>query len=280
MAVLALAGLFWLVVADSVSAVPFVVADGDFSGGIYELRYYPKSNQLVENGVVTVLGMTPLDDLFLTNSGNTIHPAWERAVDGAVSYLQAVGETNGFGSTFNTSASATMGWDFSGLSSQFSKVELVSINPIFQFVPFNDESLGDTVFGEVATPAAFGAGPFTTIYSHTSDNADGMGPTSLSTSGVIDITGLLSGPWLDNPDLLELKFGYELVDTDIPGRHIQLFRDGVGTFPNDSGFMLRVTLVPEPSTLILAVFILFAIVAHRLCRHVRYRLRSFVRNSS
>lgn len=112
-AVLALVGLFWLVGADSAAAVPFVVADGDFSGGIYELRYDTKTNQLVKNGVSTVLDTTPLDDLFLTNSGNTIHPAWEPASDGSVSYLQAVGQFGGFGggtnSTFNTSASATMG---------------------------------------------------------------------------------------------------------------------------------------------------------------------------
>jgi hypothetical protein len=46
-----------------------------------------------------------------------------------------------------------------------------------------------------------------------------------------------------------------LLNTDIPGRHLQLFRD-IGTTPDGDGFMLRVTLdssspAPEPSTMLL-----------------------------
>ncbi len=55
-----------------------------------------------------------------------------------------------------------------------------------------------------------------------------------------------------------MKFGHELLNTDIPGKHLQLFRD-VDDGSTIPGFMLKVTLdeddvspsgevVPEPTT--------------------------------
>jgi hypothetical protein len=46
------------------------------------------------------------------------------------------------------------------VSGQIVRVELVELNHwLFQFSPFNDEALGDSIFGDVATPTTFGGGP-------------------------------------------------------------------------------------------------------------------------
>ncbi len=225
-------------VAQTAAAVPFVVTDADFASGVYELRYLTGSNRLQQNGTFSTLDATPLDDLFLTNTSNTVSPAWEYfGADPGVTYLKAPG-------SFGTSAAATMGWDLSGVTGQIASVELISNHNIFQFFPHNLTAQGDSIFGDVATPAAFGGGPYTNMYTHTSNNPMGLGPDFLGTNGVVDITSLLPGGWLSNPNLLELRFGYQLVDSDIPNIHLQLFRDG--TFTGDDSFMLRITLVPEP----------------------------------
>ncbi len=250
-----------------------VVHDSDFASDTYELRYYSKSQTLFKNGVGTSLSTQSfINQHFMQNSGNTANPAWVPGdtFSSGVRYLMASGQFGGFGnganSTWNTSASATMGWDFSSISKDIVKVELVSRSPIFQFVPWNDESLGDTIYGSVATPTTFGAGPHTEIYSHTSNNPNGTGVGALITDGIIDLTSLLSASWLSNPDLLELKFGYELANTNIPSRHLQLFRDNTGTYGNTDGFMLRVTTassagsVPEPTS-----FAIFALMGVCVC---------------
>lgn len=239
-------------------AAPFVVTDSDFVDGVYVLRYDAWTQALSKNGVVQSSPL-PLSSLFLTNAGNTANPAWERASDGSVAYLQAPGICGGFGcgtnSTWNTSAAATMGFDFSALSGQIASIELVSSNHIFQFSPWHTHALGDYIYGAVATPVAFGGGTYTEMYRQTGNNADGTGLGALSTWDV-DITSFLASGWLDDPSLLELKFGYELLNTDIPGRHLQLFRTAPGS-EQAIGFSLRVTLVeeevevPEPATLLL-----------------------------
>ena len=244
-----------LSVVGSAHAVPFVVTDADFVANVYELVYYARTNLLVKNAVATPLDSDPTDDLFLTNAGNTQYPAWERdyGYDSGVRYLQAPGAYRGFGggtnSTYNTSAAATMGWDFSAVSGSVATVELRSRNVLFQFDPWDDEAYGDTIYGDIATPSSFGAGPYTRLYSFTGD----YGPTY--ESPFLDVTSLLPSSWLANPQLLELKYGYELANTDIPGKHLQLFRNNNGQYPAEDGFMLRVTLaeqpdiIPEPATL-------------------------------
>lgn len=249
-----------LSVVGSAHAVPFVVSDADFVSNVYELRYYTRTNLLVKNGVATPLDSNPFDDLFLTNIGNTGRPAWDCcASDSTVRAFQGHGAYGGWGagtnSTWNTSAAATMGWDFSALARPIATMELLSRNVIFQFSQWNDEAYGDTIYGDIATPSSFGAGPYTRLYSFTGDNVPfGSGPNAYE-SPFLDVTASLPSSWLTNPQLLELKFGYQLVDTDIPGRHLQLFRNNNGNYPAPDGFMLRVTLaeqddrIPEPATL-------------------------------
>ncbi len=221
--------------ARPVLAGAFFVTDVNTPGGVYELRYYVGSNRLFENGISTVLGPTPLTQLLLTNSGSSGGAAWETVTSQGFHFLQAPA---GFG----TSAAATLGWDLSGVTGGVAKVELLSDHHLFQFFPHNLKSLGDSIFADVATPSSFGAGPYTNLYTHVSDNASRTGPDFVATVGTIDITACLPATWLAAPDLLELRFGYELLDTDIPNIHLQLFREGGSTFPADDGFMLRITL--------------------------------------
>ena len=247
----------------SASATSFTVTDGDFASGVYELRYSTYSNTLAKNGTGTTLDSTPLDDLFLSNSGNTIHNTWQYyGSDGGVKYLQATGAYGGFGgganSTYNTSGSAHMGWDFTSISGQIAQIELIASNFIFQFSPWGDEAYNDQIYGQIATPtSSFGTAAFADIYRYIGNNPnnDVSLPAALGVWG-LDITSSLSNSWLANPTLLELSFGYDLINTDIPGRHLELFRD---TNSTSTGFMLRVTLnsnpttdpVPEPATMLL-----------------------------
>jgi len=250
-------------------AGPFVVTDADFVSDVYQLRYYTRTNQLVKNGVAMTLDSTPLDDLFLTNKGNTGRPAWEYyGYDGETRYLQAPGAYGGFGggtnSTWNTSAAATMGWDFSAVSRSVATVEILPRHILGQFDQWVTVGIGDNIYGEVATPASFGAGPYTTLYSHT-------GGTVAYTydARLLNVTSSLSSSWLTDPGLLELKFGYELVNTDIPGRHIELFRDDYISQSPIDGFMVRVTLaegqavVPEPASLSLLALAGLGLLARR-----------------
>ncbi len=258
-----LALLVLFCVSHAAWAAPFVVSDSDFVGGVYELRYSTWSNTLTLNGTATALDGTPLNDLFLSNSGNTAYDAWQYyGTDANVKYLQATGRANGFGvgpnSTYNTSASANMGFDFSAVTGQVAQIELVASSHIGQFAQWGSEAFGDQLYGQIAAPmGSFGTGSFTDLYRFTGDNPDyGPNPGGYGIGG-LDITSFLDTAWLADPSLLELKFGYELQNTDIPGRHLQLFRDHVGSA--EDGFMLRVTLAPpqdphavsEPATLLL-----------------------------
>ena len=241
-----------------------VVNDADFDSGVYELRYYTRSQRLYKNGVGTSLSSSAfISQYFMENTGNFVNSAWMPGDNfnpgGVRPYLMASNNRNGFyggsQSVYNTSAHGTMGWDFSGVNGRVEKVELISRSPIFQFAHWIDEAFGDTIYGSVATPSSFGNGPYTEIYSHTGNATNTSFPSALITEGVIDVTALLSANWLDNPELLELKFGYDLVNRDIPGRHLQLFRDDTGVYGDPQSFMLRVTLastsnvVPEPTSM-------------------------------
>ena len=254
-------------------ATSFTVSDANFAGGVYEMRYSAFTNVLSVNGSGITLDSDPTDDLFLSNGGNTSHPAWYKGLgEPGVASFDAPGACGGWGcganSTYNTSAEARMGWDFSGITGAVAKVELISSNHLFQFNDWGSEAYGDQIFGRLATPTTnYGTGTFTDLYRFTGNNpADQTTTTPYSTIpsalGIwgMDITPYLSAAWLADPTLLELSFGYELVNTDIPGRHIQLFRSYSGN--DNTGFMLRVTLqnekdppaadpVPEPASMIL-----------------------------
>lgn len=243
--------------ARAAAAAPFVVDDADFSAGVYELRYDTGANALVLNGAAFPLGPAPLDDLFLTNASNAASPAWQTGgSDPGFAYLQAP-------SALGTQAAATMGFDLSAVTGAIARVELVTSQYLFQFPPWNDEALGDSIFADVATPAAFGAGSYTNVYTFTSDNPTGTGPQSIGSGALLDVTSLLPGAWLASPDLLELRFGYALANTDIPDKHLQLFRDDLSPAAPDDGFLLRVTLVPEPGTAALVAFGALLLVARR-----------------
>jgi hypothetical protein len=225
----------------------FVVDDRDFVDGVYEFHYFAQGDKLSVNGLEIV---NPA--LTLTNTG------WRR--DGfdytrpdqstRVQYWQANGPSA------PPSGEMTMGWDFRRVSHPIGKVELVTGNMLFQFDPFALHAFKDRVFGEVSTPAAFGAGPYTNIYTlvgngDASIGAIGaMGQTGSAPGPIFEITSLLSPAWLEDPGLLELRFGYKQHPIDaehpsVPGRHIQLFRDYTGA--GNEGFLLRVTLASEPS---------------------------------
>jgi len=248
-----------LIVVGSAHAGPFVVTDADFDSGVYELRYYTHTNQLVKNGVAAAMDSTPLGELFLTNAGNTQHPAWELAPpeycygELCGRFLQAPDAYD----VWNTSGAATMGWDLSAVSGSIATVEVMPRHIISQFSYWCDEAAGDTIYADIATPSSFGAGAYTNLYSLTAPDLPDYSSGGSHDVRLIDVSASLPSDWLTDPGLLELKFGYELLDTDIPGRHLQLFRSMTYDYPDQAGFMLRVTLgepdpvIPEPATLAL-----------------------------
>jgi hypothetical protein len=215
-------------------AGPFSVTNANIVGGVYDFHYYSIGDKAVINGVTT-----PAPALTLTNTG------WDKfGSDPGVSYWQASGA---FSAT-QLAGALTMGWDFSAVTSPIAKIELKTRNFLFQFSPFTAHALGDSIFADLATPAAFGAGTYTNLYTFTGDGTT----TTIGSGSVFEITPLLSSGWLANPNLLELKFGYQQHAIDaahpnIPGKHLQVFRDNTGT--GDDGFVLRATLVPEPHNL-------------------------------
>ena len=69
------------------------------------------------------------------------------------------------------------------------------------------------------SPAPGSAAPFVLT---DSDFASGVYEIHV---GGLDLTPLLGSAWLAPPGLLELRFGYSLLNTDIPDSHLQLFRN-------------------------------------------------------
>ncbi len=230
------------------SAPAFTLTDTDFVGGVYNLSYYGNSNTVVKNGSTIATG---IGSLFLTNN------AWTGPQsEGGGQYLYASGGY--YTGPSSTSASATMGWDFSAITGQISSVEITTHNYIFHFSYWIDEAAGDTIYANLATPnATFGTGAFSPVYQFTGPNAsDYASIPSASGQGTTALTPFLSTSWLSNPSLLELEIGYNLQNLDIPGKHLQLFRSS-----SNPGFEMKVTLaqedpppgnvVPEPTTFIL-----------------------------
>ena len=203
--------------------MPVMVGDGDFSDDVYEFRYYPKT--ATDHNVT------------LTNAGWT-----GPFTSGSTSYWQSM--------DLPLAGDLTMGWDFTGVTRPIAKVELGTKHAIFQFTPWIAHAFEDKIFGDVSTPASFGAGPYTNIYTHTGDGIGAI--TALAYQEFSEITSLISPGWLNDPGLLELRFAYEQhpidgTHPDIPAVHLQVFRDSTGT-GNVDGFTFRVTLEQEPAS--------------------------------
>lgn len=260
--------------AQDVQAVPFVVNDSDFTGSQYTFSYFSTQNQSNNGNQAPVVG-----DPWLTNTG------WTRFSIGGFTFWQ--NPPAGLGILFSgPSQAGTVGFDFSAVTGSIQKVELLTSNVLFQIPPsLNPGNIalraeGDMVTGDVATPAAFGTGTFSNIYTLTGggvaggtndlalgnggDGNDGPGGVDdFNTRVLHDITSLLSPAWLAAPSLLELRFGFQQNPTglDIFSDSAQVFRSlstTTGTVSdNDLGMRLVVTLqstspaIPEPGTLAL-----------------------------
>lgn len=221
-------------------ATSFTVTDADFVGGVYDFHFYNSTtSRTVINGVDQSIA-----DPTLTNTGWVCCDSdggaryWE--VPGAYNATQLVGDL-------------TMGWDFSGVTGQIASIELKPANYLHQFDPYITVAVGDSISGSVRTPTTFGTGALTQLYKYTATAST----TTQAANTLTDISSSLAASWLNNPELLELAFAYDLTaGPDIPGRHVQIFTDN-GPTPGtgDSGFVLRVTLaqnvsaVPIPATL-------------------------------
>ena len=219
--------------AHAAHADTFSISDADFVGGVYEFRYYATTNTALVNG-------TPISfsSLVMTNNGFT------GPVSEGVAYWEATGH---FGAV-QLAGDVTMGWDLSGISSSIGSVELLTNAAIFQFDPWAQHAFEDRIFGEVATPATFGSAPYTQYFEYVGDGNGAIGAYS-NWSLIQDVTPLLSSGWLSNPDLFELRLGYQQHALDgahpnIPGKHLQIFRDITGV--GDQSFLLRVTTAPVP----------------------------------
>ena len=89
----------------------FVVTDGDFADGVYEFRYYSKSQTTTVNGVQ----ISP-SSLFLTNDG------WDPPPSASKSFWHAKG---GFYDA-QVAGSCTMGWDLRGVTRTIARVEMMA----------------------------------------------------------------------------------------------------------------------------------------------------------
>ena len=219
----------------------FNVTDADFVGGVYEFRYYSTSNKVFVNGTEV-----SYSSLVMTSDGVTGPVA-----EGGGKYWEATGH---FGA-LQLAGDLTMGWDFSAVSLNVNQVELLTNAAIFQFNPWAPHAFEDIIFGEIATPGSFGGSAYDRYFEYEGDNNGAIG--AYSNVGLIqDVTSLVDNSWLSNPDLFELRLGYQQHAIDgahpnIPGKHIQFFRDGGGG--GDQSFLFRVTsnAIPEPSGILL-----------------------------
>ncbi len=243
--------------ADQASSAPFSVTNGDFVGNSYTFSYFTRLNQSFNGANAPVIG-----DPWLTNSG------WVRSGVASTNYWQL--PPAGLGRLYGGSGvSGTVGWDFSGITGAIAKVELLSANILFQIPQgpggIGDRAIGDKVTGDVATPASFGTGAYTNMYTLTGDggilpnqnvlgNGGGSDP---NTRTLMDITSLLSPVWLNNPNLLELRFGFQQNPSglDIFSDSAQVFRSlDTGGVDDELGMRLVVTMsntavVPLPAAL-------------------------------
>lgn len=245
--------VIWMpVTGDQVSADIFTITDADFSGGVYDLTYFSTTNKAFVNGVET-----PFGSLVMTNTGLS-GPTHE----GSVAYWYA----NGYFNATQLSGDITMGWDLSGVSHGIQQVELLTNAALFQFNPWTPHAFGDKLYGEIATPTAFGTTTGTRYFEY---EGDGDTATLTNFGQLQDVTSVLDSSWLANPDLLELRLGYQQHAIDglhpnIPGKHLQVFRNGFG---GPEGFRLRLTAasaaVPEPSTVFGLIALLAVVVLKR-----------------
>ena len=233
------------VVAPIAEAAPYIVTDSSFVSDVYDFSYRTSTNT-ADNGGTAVSG-----DPWLTNTG------WTRASRAGSTHWRLPGSD--FQRYLGAGVSGTVGFDFSGVNSSNSSVEINPANLLFTYFG----GLGapgtafDTIKAEVAMPASFGSGPFTEIYSHVGFTGGGP-PNAIGETTILDVTPFLASGWLANPELLEFRFTYDQSmpigaqgseDLGAIAENIQVFRD---TNTSYTGFQLQAMAVPEPSTLALA----------------------------
>ncbi|NQU25853.1 MAG: PEP-CTERM sorting domain-containing protein [Candidatus Nealsonbacteria bacterium] len=221
-------------------AAIFTVNDADFDANVYDFHYYNDLNNTLVSATVINGVNQGISDPTRTNNG-WYNGDQDGSGSGAVKYWK---------STSSLAGDLTMAWDFSDVTGTIKSIELKTEHLIFQFNPWISHATGDQVYGQIATPSAFGAGVYTDLYRETADNLAGV----TGSNSLFDVTSSVSSGWLNDPGLLELKLGYIKQNLDIPTRHIQVFRDNTGI--GDDGFVLRVTLdsndtVPEPSAILI-----------------------------
>jgi hypothetical protein len=214
-------------------AVSFTVSDADFVGGVYDFHFYNDLNNTATSATVINGVNQSVSNPTLTNSNWTCCDQ-DANSSGVVRYWK---------STSALAGALTMGWDLSGVTGVIQSIELKTSHNVGQFGQWIGTADGDTIYGQIATPASYGTGTYTDLYRYTVPS--GSGAVTLDSNNLFspDITSFLAASWLNNPDLLELKLGYDKANTDIPTRHIQVFRDNTGS--GDDGFYLRITLAPS-----------------------------------
>ncbi|MEZ6128302.1 MAG: PEP-CTERM sorting domain-containing protein [Planctomycetaceae bacterium] len=237
----------------------FTVSDANFSGGVYDFRYFSHTNKAYVNGVEVAFG-----SLVMTNTGFT-----GPTTEGGGTYWYA----NGYFNAAQVAGDVTLGWDLSAVTSKLDKVELLTNAALFQFSPWTPHAFEDKLFGEIATPNAFGTGAYTRYFEY-----EGNNDTATTTNYTLleDVTTNLSTTWLDDPNLFELRLGYQQHTIDaahpnIPGKHLQIFRNNIAAA--NPSFQFRLTAastaaVPEPSSAIALTVIGVATLARkrRRCR--------------
>lgn len=251
----------WLPFSGScVSADVITISNSDFSGGVYDLTYFSTTNKAFLNGVEM-----PFSSLVMTNTG-LAGPTHE----GSGAYWHA----NGYFSATQLSGDITMGWDLSGVTHGIQQVELLTNAALFQFSPWTAHAFEDKLFGEIGTPTAFG----TTTGSRYFEFEGNSNSDTRTNFGLLqDVTSHLSGSWLADPNLLELRLGYQQHAIDglhpnIPGKHLQVFRNVAG---GSEGFRLRLTAassaaVPEPSAILGLLTLLSGLFLKRRLRRQQH----------
>ncbi|MEZ6039740.1 MAG: PEP-CTERM sorting domain-containing protein [Planctomycetaceae bacterium] len=232
----------------------FTVSDADFSGGVYDFQYFSHTNKAYVNGVEIAFG-----SLVMTNTGFS-GPAKE----GDANYWYA----NGYFNATQLAGDVTLGWDLSAVTSKLQQVELLTNAALFQFNPWTPHAFEDKLFGEIATPNAFGTGAYTRYFEY-----EGNNNTATTTNYTLlqDVTSSLATSWLSDPELFELRLGYEQHAIDaahpnIPGKHLEIFRNN--TSAANPSFQFRLTAastaaVPEPSSAIALTVIGLTALARR-----------------
>jgi hypothetical protein len=240
-------GLCVCVAASVAEAVPYVVTDASFVADVYDFSFRTSTNT-ADNGGTPVAGAP-----WLSNTG------WTLATRAGSSHWRLPGSD--FQRYLGAGVSGTVGFDFSGVSSPISSVEINPANLLFTYIggAGYPGTAFDTIRAEVATPATFGSGPFTEIYSYVGFTGGGP-PYAIGQAAVLDVTPFLASGWLADPGLLEFRFSYEQFQpVGTPSQetgpaiaeNIQVFRDTDGSY---TGFQLQATAadaIPEPATLTL-----------------------------